>query len=149
MNWFQFRTFLIEQLEQFRISQNSKNFEDLVDLSESVVVRSLMDRSSHQVPHSDRFHDLHPDRDFNWKGAGNMFAQAYIRELKEIPVKAGIVGYSAGVHRLTFRTFYQAFSKIPLALFVGQLPRNIMLWNMYIDDFSSGKFPGTDDSFFV
>jgi hypothetical protein len=149
MNWFQFRSFLIEQLEQFRISQNSKNFEDLVDLSESVVVHSMMDRSSHQVPHSEQFHDLHPDRRFNYRGLGEMYVSAWIREVKATPVKIAAVGTALGFSNFSWNTVLGSVRAVPTALFISQLPRNMLLWNMYFDDITSGRFPGTDESFFV
>ncbi len=149
MNWTQFRIFLISQLDSFRLSQNSKNFEDVIDLSESVSINSFMEQSHHLVPSNERFSSDLSDRHFNWRGLGEMYGHHLVLQFKDIPVKMGLIGYSSGVHRFTPRSFYQSFRGIPLAMFVGQLPTRLARISGYVDDVSSGKFPGTDESFFI
>ena len=153
MNWIQFELFLIKQLETFRRANDSKNFQDLVDLQESVNIAPELFARHHDshTPMADM--DLNaprgPSRSFNVKGLGEMYANHFIRQFKDIPVKLGIVSYSAGVAHFTPRTFFQSFRSIPAALAIGQIPATMMLWEMYLSDLSAGRFPGTDEDIFI
>ncbi len=151
MNWHQFEMFLIKQFETFRLANNSKNFEDLIELQESVNLAPELFARGNLSPMADLEFNASggPSRSVNWHGLGEMYANHFIRQFKDIPVKLGIVSYSAGVAHFTPRTFFQSFRSIPAALAIGQLPATMMLWEMYLSDLSAGRFPGTDEDIFI
>lgn len=150
MNWAQFHLFLINQLDQFRLSQSSKNFESVQDLNDSVVIPiEYLHRAPSQTPAMEFNASGGPSRSVNWHGFGDMYANFLIRELSDIPAKLGLVGYGAGVSKMTPRTFFQSVRSIPLAMAIGQAPRSYILFTTYMNDLRQGKFPGTDESIFI
>ena len=79
MNWFEFDLFLLRQLDNFRLSQSSKNFE-LDDPFEENIASELFSnyesRSPMSIPTDRTFDSLDPGRSINWKGAGEMYVTA-------------------------------------------------------------------------
>ena len=147
MNWHQFHLFLFEQLNSFRIADSTKNYQAQELLADSVVINYAMDRSTSGYP--DLSLDSSSSRKINVGGAGIMYRNHFLRTLKDIPIRMGITGYAGGVAKFTSRTFYQSFRSIPLALAIGGMYNNLVLFHMYATDLSSGQYPGTDENIFI
>ena len=95
------RKFTVQIFETFRTSADSKNFQDLIDLQDSVNIAPELFARHHQshTPMADMEFNAPrgPSRSFNVQGLGEMYVNHFIRQFKDIPVKLGIVSYSAGV----------------------------------------------------
>ena len=154
MNWIQFELFLIKQLETFRTSTDSKDFQDLIDLQESVNIVPELFARHHPIhsPMADMEFNASggPSRSFNWTGLGVAYRNHFMRTLRDIPIVLGTTGYLEGAKKLNQVLSRDAmYRKLPMALAIGGMFNNIQLIRMYVADLTSGDFPGTDESIFI
>ncbi len=151
MNWLEFDLFLIRQLDKFRLSQSSKSFEleDPFGVEESSAEELFSDRSPMSIPTDRTFDSVESGRSINWTGARDMYVNAWIREFKDIPIKIGATGTALGFSRFPWNTVFGAMRVVPMSIAISQTPRTLMMWNMMIQDALAGKWPGTDESFFM